>query len=102
MNETDLQNRIRVALSETGIVIRMNSGVFKTADGRAVKQGIPGMPDLLWLGPDGKTAWIEVKTAKGRVAENQQRFIDRLQHMGHRAGIARSVKEAMEIVGGTP
>lgn len=99
MNETDLQNRIRIALSSRGIVIRMNSGVFKTADGRSVKQGIPGMPDLLWVGPDGKTAWIEVKTDRGRVAENQQRFIDRLQSMGHKACIARSVQDALNLIG---
>ena len=97
--ETDLQNRIRVALSASGICIRMNSGIFKTETGATIKQGIVGMPDLLWVGPDGKTAWIEVKTERGRVAENQQRFIERLQSMGHTAGIARSVPEAMQIIG---
>ena len=49
--ETVLQNRIRAALSKRGIVLRLNSGVFYTADGRRVGSGMPpGTPDLLWIG----------------------------------------------------
>ena len=99
MNETEIQNRIRCALSEYGFVCRMNSGVFQTKDGRNVRTGIPGIPDLLFLGPNGQTVWIEVKTEKGRLSPEQQNFIETLQGMGHTAGVARSVEDALQIIG---
>lgn len=98
--ETDIQNQIRCDLSAYGVVARMNTGVFFSADGRPVKCGIPGMPDLLFIGPDGRIAWIEVKTLKGRPSEAQQRFIAMLREKGHRAGIARNTEEALRIING--
>lgn len=96
--ETVLQNQIRCALSTSGICVRLNTGIFRTDDGRSVRCGIPGMPDLLWIGPDGKTAWIEVKTETGKIRQGQKQFIDRLIAMGHTAGIARSVDDALKLV----
>ena len=98
--ETILQNQIRCELSKIGVVVRMNSGVFLTPDGRPVKCGIPGMPDLLFIGSNGRIAWIEVKIAKGRPSEEQKRFIKMLQDNGHRAGIARNTEEALRIING--
>lgn len=97
--ETLLQNQIRCALSAHGICIRLQSGVFMTDDCRPVRCGLPGLPDLLWIGPNGRTVWIEVKTESGQIRENQKRFIDRLAEMGHTAGIARSVEQALELIG---
>lgn len=98
-SETVIQNEIRCALSEYGIVIRMNSGVFQTEDGRHVRNGVTGLPDLLFIGCNGKTAWIEVKTDKGRIRPEQARFIEMLQKYGHDAGIARSTSDALRIIG---
>lgn len=42
---------------------------------------------------------IEVKTSKGRVSPDQQKFIEMIQSMGGIAGVARSVEEAKEILG---
>lgn len=98
-SETLIQNQIRIALSEFGICIRLNTGYFKTDDGRTVKCGIAGMPDLMFLGPAGQTVWIEVKTDIGKPSKAQTRFIDRLQQMGHVAGIARNEREALELIG---
>lgn len=100
--ETILQNKIRCELSKYGVVVRMNSGVFLTADGRPVKSGVSGIPDLLFIGKGGITAWIEVKTDKGRPSEEQVNFIKMLRDHGHRAGIARSVADALEILEGGP
>lgn len=97
--ETILQNQIRIALSDHGICIRLNSGVFMTDDCRPVRCGLPGLPDLVYIGPNGKTVWLEVKTADGAVRSNQKRFIARLTEMGHTAGIVRSVDDAMELIG---
>ena len=100
--ETILQNQIRCELSKHGTVIRMNSGLFLTADGRPVKNGIPGIPDLLFLGKNGFSAWIEVKTETGALRPEQENFLRMLKKNGHRAGIARSVDEALQIIGAPP
>ncbi len=97
--ETLLQKQIRLALSNYGICIRLNTGFFLTADNRTVKCGIPGMPDLLWLGPAGKTVWLECKVDKGKLSEKQERFIARIKDMGHNVGVVRSVDEAMKLIG---
>jgi hypothetical protein len=97
--ETILQNRIRCALSEHGICIRMNTGYFWTDNGYPIKCGVPGMPDLIWIGPDGKTVWLEVKTRLGIAQDNQKRFMSRLTELGHTAGIVRSVADALKLIG---
>ena len=97
--ETVLQNKIRLALSEYGIVIRLNTGVFFTATGAVIKQGIPGLPDLLFVGLNGRTVWMEVKTDSGRISAAQSRFISRLWGMGHTASVVRSVEDALKLVG---
>ena len=97
MTETDIQNNIRQALSAHGVVFRMQSGMFYTETGEKIRVGIPGMSDLLFVG-NGFIAWIEVKTAKGRPSKEQLNFIERMKALGHRAGIARSVEEALWLI----
>lgn len=97
MTETDIQNNIRQALSAHGVVFRMQSGMFYTETGEKIRVGIPGMSDLLFIG-NGFIAWIEVKTAKGRPSKEQLNFIHRMKALGHRAGIARSVEEALWLI----
>ena len=96
--ETILQNEIRIALSEHGICIRQNTGNFLTADGRRVVCGVPGLSDLLFIG-NGGVAFIEVKTDTGRPTKEQVNFIRAVQKLNHRAGIARSVDDALKIAG---
>lgn len=98
MTETDIQNSIRAALSKYGIVLRLNVGVFVTQDGRKISSGLPkGTSDLLFIGPK-YIAFIEVKTATGRPSNNQLNFINAIRNLGHRAGIARSVEDALNII----
>lgn len=97
MTETDIQNQIRLELSKHGIVIRMNTGVFKTDDGRTIKCGIKGTSDLLFVGQNF-IAWIEVKTPTGRPSKDQIIFINTMKKLGHKAGIARSVEDALKII----
>lgn len=96
--ETIIQNKIRVALSKYGIPIRMNSGLFYTSYGKKVRCGIPGMSDILFIG-QGFVAWIEVKTDTGNPSAEQLRFIDCMKELGHKAGIVRSVDEALKLIG---
>lgn len=99
MTETDIQNKIRCALSAYGIVIRQNTGNFELKDGRHIVCGVKGLPDLQCILPDGKSAWIEVKTKTGKASIDQLRMISRLQEMGHIAGICRSVDDALRLIG---
>lgn len=114
MKEHEIQDRIRVALStQEGIVLRLNSGsawggrlVDTPEYGPVIMQPRKialcpeGTPDLLYIGPDGKVAWIEVKDAKGKAREAQERFLNLMHRLGHRAGIARSPEDALNILGG--
>ena len=111
MREQELQNRIRVTLSEYGVVFRTNAGKYWQGkrvwceqfgeyvlkDIRPVA-GLPeGFSDTLFIGQD-KVAFIEIKTPRGRVRPAQENFINVMRSYGHRAGIARSVEDAVRIV----
>lgn len=98
--EHDIQNEIRLALSARGYcVFRINSGKVKTADGRWFDVGVPkGFSDLLAI-KDGKAYFIECKAEHGRPSAEQLNFIKQMQtRYGCRAGIARSVEDALGIV----
>lgn len=100
VSEHDRQNEIRLALSERGYcVFRINSGKVKMADGRWFDVGVPkGFSDLVAI-KDGKVAFLEIKTDTGRPTAEQINFIKQMQtRYGCRAGIARSVEDALSIV----
>ena len=112
MKEHNIQNEIRLILSMYGIVLRLNSGkayggtkVWDKKYGYILKDIRPislcgkGTPDLLFIGAKGEVAFIEVKDKKGRVGEDQKRFLEIMKQYGYRAGVARSVEEALEIIG---
>lgn len=71
--------------------------------------GNPGGSDLIgykmitvteeMVGQDiAQFAAVEVKTPKGRVKEEQKRFIEHILKAGGIAGVARSVDDAQEIL----
>ena len=98
MKEIDIQNQIRLELSKHGLVLRMNNGLFYTEDGRPIKSGLPrGTSDLLFIG-QGFMAFLEVKTSKGIPSKEQLRFIDKINSLGHKAGIVRNVQDALDII----
>lgn len=77
----------------------------------SIKLGSPGMSDLGGFVSEVITAahvgqlvaryvGIEAKSARGRVTPEQLAFIDVVRRMGGRAGVARSVEEAYEILKG--
>lgn len=79
-------------------VVRMNSGAYKTPDGRFIRFGFAGCPDLLGQMRTGALLMIECKSDVGRVSEDQQAVIDRVVQNGGHAGVARSVEDALAIV----
>lgn len=101
--ETEIQNKIRVALCECGCVVhRCNTGVFYTKDGRPVKIGEVGHSDLYGHNADGTAFYLEVKTPVGKATKEQFDFIEAMARSGAIAGFARSVEDAVRIVTGLP
>lgn len=99
--EKQIQDEIRVALSAVGYcVFRNNSGIATFPNGAKVRYGLGGTggADLIGICNDGKFFAIEVKTEKGRVTEDQENFLRVVRAHGGKAGVARSVEQALEIV----
>ena len=99
MNESRLIFECMQLLGKHGAVFRTNAGRFYTKDGVPVS-GLPkGFTDLLFIRPDGRAAFIELKTDKGKPTQEQAQFIAKMQGMGAYAGIARTPDEAAAICG---
>ncbi len=102
MTEHDIQNAVRLKLSELGFaVFRINSGKFKLADGRWFDVGVPkGFSDLIAV-RNGKICFIEVKSEKGKASSDQLNFLAVMREKyGCISGIVRSVDDAVKLVGG--
>jgi hypothetical protein len=114
MRESDIQSKIRVALSQYGCVFRCNSGDFWQGEqvySQEFKQpvlihlrrvcGLPkGFSDLLFFGYDGRAGFIEVKRPHGAVRADQKHFLALMRSYGYPAGIARNPEEALKIIHG--
>lgn len=100
MTEHDIQSAIRLKLSELGFcVFRANVGKFQTKDGRWFDTGLPrGFSDLFAV-KNGMVYFIEVKSKSGTIRPDQERFLAVMtSKYGCKAGIARSVEDAVRIV----
>lgn len=119
--EHDIQNEIRLALSVEGYFTeRINVGSGYLIDKELMEElkrccplwlkaklekvphfntgAVKGRSDLSAI-KDGRISFIEVKNDKGRPSAEQINFIKQMQtRYGCRAGIARSVEDALEIV----
>jgi hypothetical protein len=94
MSETELSKQIRKALTAIGVwVVRLQSSGRRGP--RSVATGEPGFPDL-WT-PYGL---IEVKTEKGKLSHEQERWHERARAEGLNVATVRSVQEAVDVVSG--
>lgn len=77
-----------------------NEGKRSVYEGARQKRGgmLPGMPDLVVTLPNGRCAWIEVKTPSGNVTPEQSEIAKRLAALGHPWRVARSVEDAVAFV----
>lgn len=99
--ETELQNRIIVALCERGCYAENHTvGDFYTKYGGRVSVGKPGQSDIYGHRPDGKAFYIEVKLPGEKPRQNQLDFIEAMKNTGAIAGWATSIPEALKIVFG--
>jgi len=114
MSEAEILAQIRLAVGALPLVRiwRNNTGKLRDRHGRMIEFGLcPGSSDLIGattitITPEmvGRkiaifTA-IEVKSDTGKPSREQQTFIDVLRDRGARAGVARSVDDAMGIIRG--
>ena len=111
-SEQTIQNEIRIALSKHGLVFRTNAGDFwqgelvyskefkqKVLINLRRVQGLPeGFSDLIFVG-DGYMAFIETKRPGEKLKDEQKNFLNAIQKLNHKAGAARSVEDALKIIG---
>lgn len=113
MTEQALQQRILLALGRGAARLwRNNTGCLPDANGRMVRFGLcKGSADLIGyttveVTPDmvgqriAVFTAVEVKTPTGRPTPEQAAFLDHVRQAGGRAGIARSIDDAMRITAG--
>lgn len=101
--ETILQNQIIVALCKNGCVARNHTvGQFYTKYGSIVNIGHHGESDITGHRiSDGRAIYIEVKLPGEHPREDQKKFLQSMANTGAIAGVAHTVKEALEIVKST-
>lgn len=112
MRESVIQNQIRIELSKHGLLVfRTNAGEYWQGQRVFSKEynqpalinlrkvdGLPkGFSDLLCVGQN-RVAFIETKNVIGRIRPEQIKFINCMKQLGHIAGVARSVEEAVKII----
>lgn len=98
--ETTLQNQIIVALNEVGCyAVNHTVGLFYSKNGTPVNIGHHGESDIWGHRADGKAFYIEVKLPNQNPRQDQKDFINAMRKSGAIAGVARSVRDAYEIIG---
>jgi hypothetical protein len=97
--ERAIQIAIKRRLALSGVVCHHspNAGKRSVIGGRMLKaEGmITGWPDLTVVGPGGRIAFLEVKSAKGHTTDAQDDCLGMLQRMGHDVAVVRSQDEAV-------
>ena len=102
LTEKEIQNQIRDILSYSCKVWNITTGTFKVAGRppRYIRTFPRGTPDLMgFRKKDGKMFFIEVKTFKGTLSKEQKEFAEFIKDYPVLYGVARSVDDALRIVG---
>ena len=100
MREQELQNIIRMKLSDYAVVFRANVGKVKMHDGRWFDTGLPkGFSDLCgFRKTDGKMFFFEVKTERGKLRNEQINFLNAVSKYPVIVGVVRSVDDAIKLI----
>jgi len=99
MSESRLVYDIMCELGKHGAVYRCNSGSVKLPNGRRFNGMPKGFADVMFIRADGMACFVECKADKGKLSDEQEQFICRMRGLNARAGVARTVAEAMAICG---
>lgn len=98
--QAGFRNRLRyVAPAVSCVAIPNAAKRTQWAANQAKREGLAtGFPDVMCVWAGGGICFIEFKSAKGRLSDNQAEWIERLRERGHRATVARSVDEAIAFL----
>ena len=58
----------------------------------------PGVSDLVISMPEGRTGYMEIKSPKGRLTEDQENFLAAMAANGNLTAVVRSLDEAADIL----
>jgi hypothetical protein len=58
----------------------------------------PGVSDLVISMPEGRTGYMEVKSPKGRLTEEQENFLAAMAANGNLTAVVRSLDEAADVL----
>ena len=99
-SESEIQSEILLEVSKRGHRMwRTNAGRAKSRNGGVIKLMPAGYPDVTgFRKSDGKFVVIEVKKPSGRLSKNQKKFRDMIIEQPVIYGVARSAKEAIDII----
>lgn len=111
MSEQEIQQHIRLELSRGPVRLwRNNTGALRDERGRLVRYGLcPGSADLIGfrtvtVTPDmvgqqlAQFVALEIKAPTGRVTQEQRAFLTCVDRAGGVAGVARSVRDAADLL----
>jgi len=101
-SEHKIQMDIMLALSKNGFtVFRSNAGRVRTESGAMIMLFPRGFPDICgFRHSDGRFFCLEIKNEKGRLRPDQKLFAQFIKPFPVLYGVARSVDDALTIVGG--
>jgi hypothetical protein len=73
-----------------------NGGLRSKAEAARLKWTgvLAGVLDLALVLPEGRSAYWETKTPRGRLSDDQREFIGALEALGHRWALVRSIDDA--------
>jgi hypothetical protein len=108
--ETGLVRQILEYLSLRGIwAYRVNTGALRDSTGRPVFFGVKGHPDIVArLKPrrgsngSGRVVWIEAKSSKGVLSENQKEWQKKSDTYGDVFIVAKKLEDVMALFEGKP
>jgi hypothetical protein len=78
MKESQLVYAVMRELGKFGAVYRCNSGSVALPNGKRFNGMPKGFSDIMLIRADGVACFIECKTDKGRLTDEQARFIARM------------------------
>lgn len=98
--QVGFRNRLRyVAPAVSCVAIPNAAKRSQWAAMQAKKEGLAkGFPDVMCLWAGGGVCFIEFKTLKGRLSEDQGEWLVRLRERGHQVCVARSVDAAVAFL----
>ncbi len=106
MTESQLQAKIfqwhwNKFPAERGLLFHVNGKAKNAIEGNKFKGlgVVSGVSDLVYLRPDGKVLFIELKTSEGRQSPAQLKWQALVESFGHQYLIVRSVEEFVYICG---